>query len=109
MTDRSPSVKDGAEGKTITMRRHSWDPNSTIEVVLYPHKYASKDVEVFLDDQWIGTVGSYTGSLDRHAGRLRIPGKTRTLWTSEVTREGARTLYGYVSRADAIRTLIAYR
>lgn len=107
---RKPHSAEGAVPKTITMRRLSWRPEETIEVTLvkrhsYTEGYDNGD-DVYLDGKWIGTVGKYIGSLDRKVGRLRHPGKQRTLWSAQGTDRGARSLHGFVSRADAIRWLL---
>jgi hypothetical protein len=103
---RTYTLDETKPSKTITIRQRAYEPKSEKTFNLRPSKYATQGWEVFREDGvWIGTVSRYTGSLDRKAGRLRIPGKTRTLWAATGTYQGARGLYGMVSRADAIRYL----
>lgn len=101
---RAPALDSDAKPRTIKVRPYSYDPH-TVDVVLHKTKYGDGD-EVYVDGHWLGTVVGYTGSLDRSAGRLRIPGKTRRLWATRGTHKGAREYYGFVSRAAALRYLI---
>lgn len=106
---REPSPKPGAEPKRITIKTRAWESEPERQVDLIPHEFASDEWEVYLPDgAWIGTVGRYTGSLDRKikGTRLRHPGKRRTLWYVQGTHKHSRPLYGQVSRADCTRVLI---
>lgn len=78
---------------------------SKIVVVLTPD--GDNDFNVSYRVKPIGSVGSYIGTLDRPAGRLRIVGKVRKLWWSKTTGSRGVSIYGHYSRADAIRSLIA--
>lgn len=106
MTTRPHQPRPDTEPTSLTLRQRAWESGTPLTVATVPHRFNSDAVEVYLlDGTWIGTVGSYSGSLDRKDGRLRIPGKTRKLWFAQATYEGARGLYEFVSRADAIRWL----
>lgn len=91
--------------KQVTFRRVEWDADDTITAELVPAKFGDSTWEVYFDGELVGTVGSYSGSIDRHAGRIRIPGKERTLWSVEPKQSGHRSQLGYTSRADALRQL----
>lgn len=95
--------------KVIRLRRWSWEPESEIEVTLRPSKYSDAEWHVLLDGKDIGRVDRYTGSLDRKykGSRLRHPGKRRTLWSVRGPGKDDYGLYGYVSRAEAIRWLLS--
>src|SRR5690625_3038638 len=98
-----------AKAKTVKVRRYEWDEDSTVEVHLVPAEHSDTQWEVIYQTRHIGRVGSYTGSLDRQSGRLRIPGKERKLWHTQTPRSRSAyvsPLYGRVSRADAIRHLL---
>jgi hypothetical protein len=99
---------DGAERRPLTLRPRSFDRGPvTVYLVkrrTYTEGYDDGD-DVYLGEVYIGSVQGYTGSLDRKAGRLRIPGKQRRLW-SYYTPDSRRGLFGQVSRADCIRDLI---
>lgn len=103
------TLDEDVPAKTITIRNRAWETGRP-EIVVTARKQKSvygDDLEIFKEDgTWIGTVGSYTGTLDRPAGRLRIVGKSRKLWHNTGTYEGARAMYGQYSRADAIRWLL---
>ena len=104
---RHANPKPDAVAKRVVIAKRWWD-DATHEVDLIESKFGNDEWEVYLPDgTWIGTVGRYTGSLDRRiAGtRLRHPGKRRTLWHEQGTSYD-RAFYGQVSRADCIRTLI---
>lgn len=108
MSDHTEHPAGGAPERTVTLRPRFFD-NDQVTVVLrkrhsYTEHYDTGD-EVYYKGEWIGTVKGYTGSLDRKAGRLRIPGKQRRLWTYQ-TPGDSRGMYGQVSRADCIRYLI---
>lgn len=94
------------EPRTIRLRAWPWDPDSVIEVILHPGR-TEDEWEVEYAGQRHGRVGRYEGSLDRptYGGRLRIPGKRRTLWSSKRPDED-RPWHGRTSRAEAIRHLL---
>lgn len=91
---------------TVRLRRYSWMPDGpTIEATLDPHD--SDRWQVTVDGVVVGHVERYEGSLDRDAGHLRIPGKRRTLWAAKLPPYKSRWSWDYVSRAEAIRYLVA--
>lgn len=94
--------------KVVTIKPRWWDSHEPYEVTLIPMPtYGHGEVnewEVKRGGKTLGWVGRYTGSLDRKAGRLRIPGKDRILWHLHTDRRSS-GLYEYTSRADAIRYL----
>jgi len=92
--------------KVVKIKPRFWE-TETIEVTLRPTKFSNGDEWEVYDAKgtWVGTISRYSGSLDRQAGRLRIPGKERILWSEK--RAGSRyTMWDNVSRADAIRALL---
>lgn len=96
---------------TITLRKLSWQPDSTVEVTLTPAAHGDA-WDVTYKGQGIGCVGRYTGSISSKVKgtRFRRTGKPRTLWSSTSPATEAnphpRPLNGELNRADAIRTLI---
>lgn len=96
-----------SEARVVKMRRWGYDPASEIEVTLTPAIYApDREWVVVVGDREVGRVGRYVGSLDRKIGRLRSPGKSRTLWWSRRPGPDSRSIHGHVSRAEAIRWLL---
>lgn len=95
-----------AAAKTVRVRRYASDPASEVEVTLTEVSTGSDSWTVQHGDRVLGEVGSYEGSLDRptYGGRLRRPGKRRTLWWC--SRPGAGRVSGEASRASAIRWLL---
>ena len=103
----TPRPMPDSEPTVLVVKPRQWE---TDEIVVHtlPHEFARDDVEVYLPDgTWLGTVSRYRGSLDRPAGRLRIPGKTRTLWSYRTAGGSVYSMFGQVSRADCIRSLVA--
>ena len=109
MIGEKPRPADGAHERVIKMRRRGYDPQSVIEVTLVKRKSHSENYDngddVYVDGKHLGSVSPYTGSLDRKAGRLRIPGKRRRLWSSRYAASN-RPTFGHVSRAEAIRWML---
>lgn len=106
---RKPSPDPDMPQRYVKMRRVSYDPDSVMEVTLRPHQFMRDDWEVYIDGTWIGTVGKYMGTLDRpisRGSRIVHRGKRRTLWHFKGTSEHSRSLFGYESRAEAIRGLL---
>lgn len=96
-------------GQVVSLRREPHDPRTVIEVTLtYTGTEHIEQWSVEYEGRVIGTVGRYTGSLDRktHRGLLRVPGKPRTLWSACGAYAGARTINRRLSRADALRWLL---
>lgn len=94
--------------REVTLRRRSWEPDSTITVTL-DQQHGQDEWQVTYQGQLLGTVDRYRGSLDRplHRGsRIRREGKRRILWGDRPP-GGRRWTGGHYSRADAIRRLIA--
>src|SRR5690625_2608505 len=75
-----------AKAKTVKVRRYEWDEDSTVEVHLVPAEHSDTEWEVVYQTRHIGRIGSYTGSLDRQSGRIRIAGKERKLWHTQTPR-----------------------
>lgn len=97
--------------RVVTLRRRQWESPDKPQTVValrkrksYSAGYDAGD-DVYVDGRWVGTVCRYTGSLDRKIGRLRSPGKRRTLWSAEQPGD-SRAMYEFVSRAEAIRWLL---
>jgi hypothetical protein len=90
---------------TLTIRERPWDPESTIELGLERlPDYGEGRWSLTYGGRFIGQVSKYTGSLDRTIGRLRWPGKRRTLWAAHPP--VGRTNWGHISRAEAVRWLL---
>src|SRR5690606_4771626 len=86
-----------AKAKTVKVRRHEWDEDSTVEVHLVPAEYSDNEWEAVYQTRHIGRAGSYADT-------------QRKLWTVQTPRSQsvyASPLYGMASRADAIRYLLA--
>ena len=90
---------------TIRIREHSWDPESTIELDMEKLERWDDRWRISYEGKVLGEVSRYTGSLDRKIGRLRWPGKQRTLWAAYPDGDG-RGSYEHVSRAEAIRWML---
>lgn len=95
-----------AKPKTVTFKRFAYS-DAKVEVTLVPKGEALWDV--LHKGVKVGAISSYEGSIDRSAGRLRTPGKSRTLWGIEGSYVDGRYIpgrYGLTSRAEALRRLV---
>lgn len=87
----------------------------TIRYVERPHWNASnprmKSYEVYVDGVHVGHIDRATESTDRHAGRIRIPGKGRLAWAWYNPFTAKRNSPGlYASnRIGAVRGLLGIR
>lgn len=86
-----------AKAKTVKVRRHEWDEDSTVEVHLVPAEHSDAEWEVIYQTRHIGRVGSYAAK-QRKQWHVQTP-RSRSVYASP--------LYGLASRADAIRYLLA--
>ena len=105
MESRHHTTRPGADAtpKTVTVRMRSHDPTSATTCTLVPRENGvsgpDAGFEVHRDGQWVGTVSSCAGSLDR-----KVPNGGRTLWSA--TFPGNPRPYSRpVSRAEAVRML----
>lgn len=81
---------------TITL-----DSGDKAQFLLEPGEYSTK---VYFLGMYLGEISSYEGSLDRRSGMIRIPGKTRTLWSAKSNTD-TRTSFQFKTRGDALRYL----
>ena len=81
---------------TITL-----DSGDKAQFILEPGEYSTK---VYFLGIYLGEIESYEGSLDRHSGMIRIPGKPRTLWAARANND-TRTSSQFKTRGDALRHL----
>lgn len=91
-------------------RRFSTDPTSTVTLWLGPPRDAGHQVTWAVYDaetggNRLGYLHRYTGSLDRVVGRVRYPGKRRTLWCTSHQAAGDNYWQQCVSAAEALRRL----
>jgi hypothetical protein len=109
MPERTARPMPGTEPTPLVLKPRKYDhPQVETTVLIQPTQFGIDEIEVYLSDgTWIGTIGKYTGTLDRKikGTRLRHIGKRRTLWHYNGTGDG-RAMYGQTSRADCIRSLI---
>lgn len=97
--------------KAKRFRLHSWDPDTATTVWLALEHDASYSTTwaVYKTEEGgerVGYLHRYTGTIDRQVGRLRSPGKRRTLWSSSDDPTGGNFWQKEVSAADALRDLL---